>query len=517
MTCAPMVRAIACVVLLCTAASAAPQKRPNIIFLLTDDQRDGTLGSLGHPWVRTPHLDGLVRSGVRFSNAYIAEPTCSPSRVALFTGMHERVNGVGFTSSYRLTDGQWERTYPALLRKSGYFTGFIGKFGVEYYAFKGRANEKFDFWRAHDGWAKFFPKTARNCKAYLDSAEEIITPVMGESIARFLDAAPADRPFCLSVSFSVPHGSQTSSMYPDLPSARAMTTPANENPKLKGHPIYDELYRDRKIEIPAQTATDPYRFIPKRVMDQDKGRRNRTYRYAYGRVSCRELHIRYHQLITGVDKVVGDLLAALEKKELSGNTVILYGSDHGLLMGEYGMGGKALLYDLAAKFPCFIYDPGLPNARRGRTDERFVSSLDLTSTILDYAGVAQPPEMEGRSLLPLVRGTASEWRDEIFLENLYTGRDTPFGEGLRRGKWKYIRMYDGVAKYDEGDLEFGDSRPDFEQLFDLSKDPGEQRNLISTHEGSDLLRDLRARCRAHAERLNERRREYAKTHRVQRR
>ena len=90
--------------------------RPNIIFLLTDDQRDNTFAAMGHPFVKTPNVDSLLDKSVRFSNTYVAEPTCSPSRAALFTGMHERVNGVGFTSSYKLTESQWQRTYPALVR-----------------------------------------------------------------------------------------------------------------------------------------------------------------------------------------------------------------------------------------------------------------------------------------------------------------------------------------------------------------------------------------------------------------
>ena len=99
------------------AASGAPSlaadvsRRPNIIFLLTDDQRDNSFGVMGHEWVNTPHIDQLIKRGVRFSNAYIAEPTCSPSRVAIFTGMHERKNGVGFTSSYELTEEQWNKRF----------------------------------------------------------------------------------------------------------------------------------------------------------------------------------------------------------------------------------------------------------------------------------------------------------------------------------------------------------------------------------------------------------------------
>ena len=315
--------------------------RPNIIFLLTDDQRDNTLGSMGHSFVNTPNLDNLSQHGVRFKNTYIAEPTCSPSRTALFTGLHERVNGVGFTSSYMLTEEQWEHTYPALLREHGYYTGFIGKFGVEFYTFRGRASEKFDFWRAHDGWARFFPKTLQNCTDYFDSNEEIITPIMGESIEYFLDSVPENKPFCLSVSFSVPHGSQTSSMYPESAEAKAMMIPANENPKLKGHPFYDMLYRDINIDIPDETATDPYRFIPETVLDQSKGRASNVYKYAYHPKSCKEFHIRYYQQISGMDKIVGDLIAGLKYRDLDKNTIIIFAGDHGLLMGEYGMGGKA--------------------------------------------------------------------------------------------------------------------------------------------------------------------------------
>ena len=216
-------------------AAEAPQPEviPNILFLLTDDQRDGTFGAMGHPFVKTPNADRLLEQSVRFRNAYIAEPTCAPSRAALLTGMHERVNGVGFTSSYQLTDAQWAQTYPALVREAGYYTGFIGKFGIEYYTFRGLAATKFDFWRGHDGWTRFFPKESDvpNCTPYHEATEDVITMIMGEMIAEFLDSAPKDKPFCLSVSFSVPHGSQTRSMSGEQP---PMTRPANENPKLKG-------------------------------------------------------------------------------------------------------------------------------------------------------------------------------------------------------------------------------------------------------------------------------------------
>jgi arylsulfatase A-like enzyme len=487
--------------------------------LLTDDQRDNTLGAMGHPFVKTPNLDRLMRDSVRFRNTYIAEPVCSPSRVSFFTGMHERVHGVGFTSSYQLTEFQWDRSYPALLRKAGYHTGFIGKFGVEYYTFKGRAAEKFDFWWAHDGWTKFLPKenNSPSCVPYHTAQEDIITWIMGEAMAKFLDGLPGNKPFCLSVSFNVPHGSQTTSMYPGYPEWRRMTRPANENPKLKGSPFYDMLYRGIDIHIPDDTATDPYRFIPESILDQDQGRRTQTYVYSYDRQTCLEHHIRYYQTITGLDHVIGQLREDLRRRGLAENTVILYGSDHGLLMGEYGMGGKALLYDLASKIPCVIHDPRLPSELRGRELDHLVSSLDYTRTILDYAGVESLEFMDGKSLRPLVEGKDVPWRDELFLESLYTGRDNPFQEGIRMGKWKYIRMYDGIGSYDESHVDFAGRKPDFEMLFNLETDPGERINLVESHTSSRILADLRRKCAEESAALNGRREAFKNLVQVQRR
>ena len=490
---------------------ARSEERPNLIFLFTDDQRDGTFGAMGHPFVETPHVDGLLKQSVRFSNCYTAEPVCAPSRVSVLTGMHERVHGIGFTSAYQLTESQWERTYPALLREAGYHTGFVGKLGVEYYTFKGEAGEKFDYWWGHDGWTRFLPKDTNvpSTKPYHRAENDVITAIMGEAMGEFLETLPGDRPFCLSVSFNVPHGSQTTSMYPDIPDWRTMPRPANENPALKGTKFYDTLYRDLEIKIPEETATDPYRFIPQFIMDQDAGRRNQTYPYSYTRPTCLEHHVRYYQTISGLDEAIGGLMADLEKRGLAENTVIIYGSDHGLLMGEHAMGGKALLYDLASKIPCFVHDPTVPEGKRGREIDALVSSLDFPVTLLDYAGIEALEFMDGRSLRSLVQGDEVEWRTSLFLESLYTGRDTPFQEGVREGKWKYVRMFDGQkGRYDESHVDFSDRDPEFEMLFDLEADPGETRNLVEVHEGEAFLEAFRKTVAEQSQALNERREAY---------
>ena len=478
------------------AASAEPT-RPNLVFLLTDDQRARTLGAGGHPVIQTPHLDRLAAGGVRFANAFVTDPTCMPSRVTFFSGVYERVHGIGFSSRNTLTEKQWQSTYPAILRRAGYHVGFIGKLGLERYAFRGKAKAKFDFWRGHDGWAAFFPKRKRNCAIYTDAHDDIITPIMGESVERFLDTAPQSKPFCLSVSFSAPHGSISGSMVPGESGDARMRTPANTVPRLKDHPIYGSPYRDARVDIPAATATDPSPHIPTRVLPQAK--RRKCYPYDYTRPQCLEHHVRYYQLITGIDKVVGQLRASLQRRGLAANTVILFTSDHGLLMGEYGMGGKALLYDLATRIPFLVHDPRLPAARRGTALDAFVLSADVAPTLLGYAGIPAPAWMQGRDLRPLLADPAIPWRDHVFLENLYTGRDNPLIEAVRTRDWKYARYFACPgATYREADVDFAGKAPIFEQLFDLRSDPAETKNLLGDPQHAATLAGLRRRCAQHS-------------------
>ncbi|MDH3568121.1 MAG: sulfatase-like hydrolase/transferase, partial [Desulfobacteraceae bacterium] len=200
-----------------TATSvAAVRDRPNIIFLLTDDQRADSLSSTGHPFSQTPNIDQLAKDGIRFTNAFTVEPICAPSRFAFLSGQYERTSGLGFNSPYQVVESQWQQTYPALLRGAGYFTGFIGKFGVQFYSFDGSAASKFDYWKAHDGWLPFFPKDLPDNPAteiYKNAQNDITTEIMGEYIEEFLDTRPENVPFNLSVSFSAPHNSVVSTMY----------------------------------------------------------------------------------------------------------------------------------------------------------------------------------------------------------------------------------------------------------------------------------------------------------------
>ena len=472
---------------------------PNIIFLLTDDQRADTLSIAGHQDVQTPNIDQLARNGVRYTNAFTVQPICAPSRFAFLSGQYERTSGLGFNSPYQVSERQWQQTYPALLREAGYFTGFIGKFGVEYYELAERVASKFDYWRAHDGWLPFFPKDLPDNPAtaiYQGAKHEITTEIMGEYIQDFLSKRPANEPFNLSVSFSAPHNSVVSSMYtdgadPDCDNyaCRVMAYPASGNPRLAGHMIYDSLYRDRAIQISPDTGRDPYEFIAEGVIDHSA--RQKWYAYNYDAALEPEHLIRYYQTITGIDRVVGDLVAQLERLGLAENTIIIFSSDHGLLNGEYGTGGKALLYDLVAKIPLVIFDPRKRDEAE-RVTEELVLSIDVPATILAYAGVTVPESMQGADL-----NAEDPPRDDVFLESLTVAEGNPFIEALRTQEWKYVRYLepDGCP-YTEAQLDFSGQQPTFEQLFHLASDPAERVNLVNVREHAPILEAFRARTRS---------------------
>ncbi|EDM27923.1 mucin-desulfating sulfatase (N-acetylglucosamine-6-sulfatase) [Lentisphaera araneosa HTCC2155] len=476
------------------------EQRPNFIFLLADDRRADAMSCAGDPIIKTPHLDSLAADGQRFSHAYTAAPICKPSRVCFFLGQHQRTHGVGFATSKKMDEQQWSNSYPELLRNAGYYTGFIGKFGVDSYTFKGQADEKFDFWRAHDGWSKFFPKQRENTQVYKKYQSDIITEIMGECISEFFDSRDQDKPFCLSVSFSAPHASTSTSMVQD--GGWFMDKAANNNPKLKGHAIYDKMYRDVKWLKAAIKNAEAAQHIPLNVMNSEHGRK-KVYAYSYRQESFEEYNIRYAQLISGVDHQVGLLRQRLQKEGLNKNTIIIYSSDNGLLRGDYGMGGKGLIYDATAKIPFIVYNPLLPESRAGIVNESLLISIDLAATLLDYAGVAKPKSIQGESFKGILEGQ-STGREQVLLESLFTLRGNPMAEGLRKGRWKYVRFFRMEAhtellqetrerydfRYDMKAIDFA-SPAIYEQLFDVEKDPSEVKNLATNPEYQSVLQEMR--------------------------
>ncbi|MEW6356020.1 MAG: sulfatase [Planctomycetota bacterium] len=432
-------------------------RKPNILFLLTDDQRWDTMSCAGHPILKTPNLDRLAREGSLFENAFVTTPICAASRASIFLGQYECKHDFTFGKEKIISWPAWEQSYPILLKKAGYRTGFIGKFGVVVdWKKHGGPEGTFDFYRPAGG--QYFPKSEN------PNGQETrhLTQILGEEAIEFLKGCSKGQPFCLSVSFKAPHVQ-------------------DKDPRqFLYDPAYKDLFKDMVMPT-AKTATpEHFNALPK-FIQESLGRTRWGYRFSTPE-QYQEMVKGYFRLVHGVDVVVGRVLEELEKQGLADNTVVIYSSDNGFFLGEHGLAGKWLLYGESIRVPLIIADPRAPAALRGRRIKEMALNVDIMPTILDLAGVPVPGGVEGRDLRPLLKGETPEWRKDFLCEHLWKNKSIPRCEGVRTERWKYIRY---IAE-----------DPVYEQLFDLQADPMEETNLAGDPKYQATLVELRKRCDA---------------------
>ncbi len=425
------------------------EDRPNLVFLLTDDQRWDTLGCMGNRIVQTPHLDRLSREGVTFRNCFVTTAICMTSRASIFTGLHERAHGI---SSFNVPFAPVvaAMSYPEILRGNGYRTGFIGKWGV---GGELPAN-RFDYFKGFPGQGQYFhPREGRTVH---------LTRIMEEQALEFLDGCAADRPFCLSVSFKAPHVQ-------------------DEDPRQF---LYDpedrDLYRDTRIPAPKKADDRYFRQLPEFLQDSEGRRR---WQLLFSTPEKYQESVKgYYRLITEVDRVVGRIRRWLEEHGVAKNTVVLFTSDNGFFLGERGLSHKWFMYEESIRVPLIIFDPRLPGGWRNRRRDEMVLNIDMAPTLLDLAQVSAPVSMQGRSLVPLVHRERGSWRREWFYSHLYQNRLIAKSEGIRTRKWKYIRYIE--------------SEPLYEELYDLERDPLEENNVAGDRQQANRLARMLERWQA---------------------
>ena len=268
----------------------------------------------------------------------------------------------------------------------------------------------------------------------------------------------------------------------------------NSDPEL-----YRTTYRDQIDELPL-----PETYIAKADIKRQKiptqvynGVTIPTYHYVHNEADLRERMVREYQTVTGIDRLVGNLVAELKAQGLYENTVIVFTSDHGLMHGEHGLGGKVLLYEESIRVPMIIFDPRLPEARRGTVADELALSIDIAPTLLELAGVSVHEEIQGKSLVSVMQQDGAPWRKDFFCENMYTGQNYPLIEGVRSEDFKYIRYFKPKPRRHHV-LTLTDSiqgqQPIYEELYDLKNDPKETTNLADSPDHADTLETFRKRC-----------------------
>lgn len=442
-----LIKSIAALLVLCSPNLLSVQAaRPNIIYLMTDDQRADALGCAGNPIIRTPHIDRLAAEGVRFRNAFVTTAICMTNRACVFTGQYAARHGI-WNFNIDFTPEQLSETYLAQLKAAGYRTGFIGKWGVGH---PKQADAILDFNRGFPGQSRYFEGDVK-----LKQGQHL-TAKMGDQALEFLKGCSSKTPFHLSISFKAPHVQDSSDIYSD---------------QFPSDPAFADFFEGVTIPRPPTASPDYHDRMPdflKNSMNRDRWaiRFRSPERFQQ---SVKD----YYRLISGVDAVVGRIREQLERQGLADNTVIIFTSDHGFFLGEYGFAGKWTPHELSIRVPLVVFDPRLKAADRGVERDEMTLSIDMAPTILRYANVEAPKAMQGRELKQLVDGgQPDDWRDAFFYEHWFTanGLIVP-SEGYRDQRWKYCRY---LVPGEEAE---GSSRG--EEVYDLHVDPHETVNLAN--------------------------------------
>ncbi|MFD1143524.1 sulfatase [Larkinella insperata] len=423
-------------------------EKPNIIFLLTDDHRWDALGVAGNRIIQTPHLDALANDGILFPNAYVTTAICCVSRASILSGQYESRHKINdFSTDF--TAEAVANTYPILLKKAGYTIGFVGKYGVG----ENPPEHLYDYWACN--------RKGQPPYEYVNQSRQKVhhTDSVAHSARLFLDQFAGKGPFCLSVSFKAPHELD----------GNPPTYPVQER--------FTNLYKDAKIPVP-ETANPKYWNNFPDFFRTDKNIGRERWKPLF---STPELHQQtvknYYRLITGVDEVVGKLVAQLKQLRVDKNTIIVFMGDNGFYLGEHGMEGKWFGHEESIRVPLIVYNPALPASQRGKKSARMALNIDIAPTLLAFAGVAIPKTMQGVDLMK----TAGPARTDFFYEHTFMGSPRlPKVEGVVSRDFKYMKF-----------IEHG-----YEELYQISADPHETRNLAKDPQFSGHLNRLRGRYQA---------------------
>lgn len=439
-----------------TATAAKDWKsRPNILVILTDDQRYDTLSCTGHPYLRTPNLDALAGNGICFSNAFVTLSLCSPARASCLTGQYAHVHGV-------IGNRRWEVPYespyiPPLLQKAGYVTACIGKWHM-HRDLSDHRRPGFDHWAVFDNQGSYNDVTL-NINGDRVPQSGHTTDVLTDQLIEFLNQDRRGKPFFAWLGTKAAHGDY-------IPAKR-----------------FQSLFDNVQMPIPPLGPEDQE---GKPLFIRELARQERNPDVPFAPLARHEIFQQkvkgYLGTIAGVDENVGRIVTYLTECGDLENTVIIFLSDGGHYLGEHGLWDKRSCYDESLRIPFIIHDGRKPMAE-GLQCSELVLNIDLAPTILDLAGANIPNSMQGRSLVPLLRGEGqADWRNEFLFQYFNVAsnqrRMQADIQGIRTQRWKYIRSSDKEVP---------------EELYDLQRDGSENRNLARDPAYADVLRRLRQR------------------------
>jgi len=444
------------------------QKNYNVVVIMVDDQRWDALSLAGHPFLKTPHIDAIGREGAWCKNAFVTTSLCCPSRATMLCGQYAHAHGVLDNQTPFPADVP---TWPALLQASGYRTAYVGKWHMG--GADATPRPHWDHWLSFPGQGRYnHPgEPGREDEwAFNRNGESLVlsgyvTDLVTDQAVDYIGQQEPGQRFAMVVGHKACHA-------PFIPAKR-----------------HEDLFTDVDIPTPLPNTDEAYKGLPAWLRRVRRSVFGVEVLYNGRWASFDEWYLDYHRTLVSVDEGVGRILEALEQRGLTDETLVVYTSDNGFMVGERGVLDKRCAYEPSMRVPALFRLPGV--IPQGTVCEELVINNDLASTVLDVAGLEPPATMQGRSLMPLLRGEDVPWRDaflyEYFFERSFPQFPTVLALRTRTAK---LISYHGIWERAE--------------LYDLVADPDERNNLIDKARASErkkrLWRRLHAQLRTYGAR-----------------
>ena len=487
---------------LAAQAWAQGDTRPNIVYIMTDDHTQQMMSCYGASPVQTPHLDRLAREGVLFSESFVANSLSGPSRACMLTGKHSHKNG--FTNNeHGVFDGS-QQTMPKLLQAAGYQTALIGKWHLV------SRPTGFDHYEILPGQGDYYNPDFIRMDGTRHREEGYCTDLVTDKSIQWMEQRDKAKPFILFVHHKACHRpwlpemkylrayeDQTFPLPPTFYDDWAGRQAAQQQEMSIASDHDMDLIYDNKVYLPGDRSrlSDSYLRMIHRLEAADSAlyhqfydSLSRAYKAAppEGRARAEwkfQRYMRdYAKVTRSLDDNVGRLMQYLEDNQLLDNTLVVYTSDQGFYMGEHGWFDKRFMYEESFRTPLLMRLPQ-GYARRGTVGE-MVQNIDYAPTFLEMAGVSVPKDIQGRSLVPLLRGeeVKGRWRDALY----YHFHEYPAEHsvkrhyGIRTTRWKLIHFYRDIDAW---------------ELYDLQADPHELHNLYGQPQYARIQKRMHKRLR----------------------
>ncbi|MFR9674369.1 sulfatase [Streptomyces sp. TR06-5] len=437
-----------------------PGDRPNIVLFMTDDHAAPAIGAYGSVINRTPAVDRLAAEGMRFDNTFCTNAICSPARATLLTGTYSHVHGMTSLEGPDHTFDATQPSFPEMLREAGYQTALIGKWHLGH---GGDSDPRgFDHWEILPEHGVYHDPTFVSPDGE-HPHRGYVTDIITDLALGWLDERDPDRPFALLIQHKAPHRAfEPADRHRHLYEHDEIPAPSTLHDDLSGRAPAAAEARMRMADLEPHDLKQP---VPEGLSPHEE----REWRY--------QRYIKeYLRVVAALDENVGRVLHYLDITALADSTAVAYTSDHGFFLGEHGWFDKRFMYEPSLRIPLVVRWPG--EVEPGSVNDDIVVNTDFAPTLLDLAGVPAHPRMQGRSLLPLLRGgTPPDWRQSMYYR-YYMHLDVCHGVqacyGVRTRTHKLIR-YPGHGSGASG-ADPSPREPAWE-LFDLAADPEELRNV----------------------------------------